>query len=360
MMRHVLPSQRTLIVRGPASFTLITGDAKILGEEIPAGQRRVVAKQKQLPIEAVSETQFELTLGKSGEIFEIHGSTIPSSWGSAAATLSEMREGKVIILGRTDVGKSTLCVYLLNRLRREGRNPRIIDADIGQADLGPPTTIAKATPTQPIVSLTELDPTATLFIGHTTPSYVERKLIKGIQRLAANEEGSLTIINTDGWVTEPNAIRYKINLITVTNPDLVLGMAYANELKPIMSSVRAHTMQVDAAKNVLARTRYDRRTARTSGYRRSLEGGVVSTVPLSKVRFIRPSHFPAVTARNSMALRNIIIGLLDEAGYLTQIGILIDVRPDAVRVYSRQRDAISNVELGFVKLSTSGREIGFL
>jgi polynucleotide 5'-kinase involved in rRNA processing len=66
-----------------------------------------------------------------------------------------------------------------------------------------------------------------------------------------------------------------------------------------------------------------------------------------------------VTALNSPKLRNLIIGLLDGEGYLMQIGILMDVEHDAVRIYSRPTGEISTIEVGYVKLSTSGSEIGF-
>jgi len=359
-MRYELLSKRTLVVQGPASLTLLNGQARILGEPLMSGQRKVVPRVRQLPIESERGAEIEIILAKPGKTFEIQGSTIPPSWELAVASLREMQEGNVVILGPTDVGKSTLCVYLLNRLRRDVEILHIVDADIGQTDLGPPTSIAVATPTQPITSLTELRADATLFIGHTSPTYVQSKLISGIKRLATMDENSLTIINTDGWIAELAAIRYKINLINEIEPNLILGLAMGDELQPILRGVRNCTMQLDAAKNVLARSRADRRVTRTAAYRRFLEGGVTSTMRLRDVTFITSNHIPAVTVTNRLTLLNLIIGILDDAGYLTHIGILIDIQHDTARIYSTQRDAIRNIALGFVKLSRSGEEIGFL
>jgi polynucleotide 5'-kinase involved in rRNA processing len=271
-----------------------------------------------------------------------------------------MRKGSVIVLGPTDVGKSTLCVYLLNRLRSAGQDARIIDADIGQADIGPPTSIALSSPNRPITSLTELTPESMIFIGHTTPSYVEAKLIRGIGRLAVRAAPPITIINTDGWIAEREAISYKINLITQIQPQLVLGLGRSSELQPILEGVRSHILHVHAAENVLARSRADRKKLRAWRYRRFLEGGGITRTPFSNVRLSAPKNLPVVSPANSSALRNLMVGILDTSGFLTQIGILTDVESDAIRIYSRQRDAISRIELGFVKLTPLGREIGFI
>jgi polynucleotide 5'-kinase involved in rRNA processing len=248
---------------------------------------------------------------------------------------------------------------LVNKLLND-RKIRVIDADIGQTDLGPPTTIARAAPLQPIASLLELAPDAQLFIGHTSPSYVQRKLIQSIQKLSASNQGLLTIINTDGWVAEPEAILYKIDLITAVNPDLVLGLEYENELQPILAGVGAHSMKIAAARNALGRSRGDRRNIRVSSYRRFLEGAVTITVDPRKVQILAPNNFPSATAPNSRKLRNLIVGLLDEDGYLMEIGILMDITPEALRIYSKRAREIRHVEIGFVKISTSGSEIGFL
>jgi polynucleotide 5'-hydroxyl-kinase GRC3/NOL9 len=357
-MRYKLLRETTLIIRGPASFSLVAGHATIFGGPLTPNQKRIVSRQRQFPIETERHAELEILLGKSSRIFEIEGSTIPASWQLAAAALEEMQEGKVVILGPTDVGKSTLCVYLLNKLQQYGRNLRIIDADIGQTDLGPPTTIARAIPTRPIASMADLLPDARLFIGHTSPDSVQRKLIDGIQKLST-EDRSLTIINTDGWIVEPQAVLYKINLITEVRPDLLVGVAHANELQPILAGVRVATLKVAAADSALERSRADRRNARVNAYRRFLEGAIMNRVLLGKVQVSCPIRLPSLTESNRLTLRNLMVGILKEGGYLSHIGILIDIESDALRIYSKPVE-IREIEIGCVKLSISGKEIGFL
>jgi polyribonucleotide 5'-hydroxyl-kinase len=49
-----------------------------------------------------------------------------------------------LVVGPTDVGKSTLCRLLLNYAVRMGRRPIFIDLDVGQGQISVPGTIGKA------------------------------------------------------------------------------------------------------------------------------------------------------------------------------------------------------------------------
>jgi len=340
--------------------TLLDGEATVLGGSFALGQENIVPNQKQLPIETPNRATLEITLERSGRrIFEIQGSTIPASWRLAADALEQLQEGRVIIIGPPDVGKSTLCVFLVNRLLQKGQKVRIIDADVGQAVLGPPTTIARATPTRPITSLQDMSPDRILFIGDISPNTVQQAIIRGIQRLTTNDHGLLTIINTDGWVADLNATMYKIELMKRLNPKLVLGLSYANELDSIMRGVRLQSMKVNVSREILERTRIDRKRIRAEGYRRFLEGAVDHRVDLRRIRF------PFLRSRVhetpwSSSVRNLIVGLLDCESYLVNIGILTGVYGQTATIYSRETKAFERIEVGRVKLSGSGREIGFL
>jgi len=359
-MRYELSPKNTVIVRGPASITLVGGQATILGAPFAPPQTKIIGRHKQSPIETESDAELEISFGETGEMFEVQGSTIPTSWRLASEALEQMVEGEVVIVGPPDVGKSTLCTYLVNKLLRTGRNLCVIDADIGQTDMGPPTTIARAVPTHPITSLQELMPDRRLFIGHISPSSVEQKLISCIRRLSANREKLLTIINTDGWVMDIDAVLYKIKLLTQIQPDLVLGLATSNQLEPILDGIRFHSMKLAAAKNILERSRVDRRTIRSEAYRRFLEGGAIRRISLENIQLSFPPGFPGVSRVDRRALSNLILGILDYEGYLAQIGILIDIEDDVATIYTKHSGAPRNIEVGYVKISTSDNEIGFL
>jgi polynucleotide 5'-hydroxyl-kinase GRC3/NOL9 len=234
-----------------------------------------------------------------------------------------------------------------------------VDADIGQSDIGPPTTIGSSVPTASVSSLVDLKPDAIIFIGHTSPSQVETKIIDGLKRLSNRSEDSLTIINTDGWVLDPEAISYKIRMITATKPDLVVGLANGTELQPILSGSGARSLSIDTAKEVLARSRSDRREIRTASYRRFLEGASTRAVSLQGVSISAPIGFPQIQGSNARELTNLIVGLLNDDGYMLQIGVLMGFGNGTARVYCRSVEAVRRIEVGYVKLSTAGIELGY-
>lgn len=359
-MRYLLSSTNTLVVRGPASFRLLAGEATVLGAPLDTSSKVVVMREKQLPLETTQEADLELSLGDSGSIFEVEGSTIPKSWKLAIEALHMMECGRVMILGATDVGKSTLTTYLLNGLLRLGMSAHVVDADIGQADIGPPTTVGSAVQSTYISSLIDLSPQAMIFIGHTSPGPVERKLIDSIERLEHNDQQGLTIINTDGWVLDPEAVVYKTKMIEATKPDLILGIARGTELHPILSATTTRSMKIEAPETVLMRSRRDRREIRIAGYNRFLSGGAVRNFPLRNIRVKLPKGLPSLQAALSLDLNNLILGLLDSQGYLLQLGILLEVEKDTLRIYSRLTDGLEEIELGFVRLSVNGVELGYL
>ena len=358
-MRYVLAPDNTLMIRGPATCRLLNGEAEVLGAPLGPQRRLTISRDKQLPVEAKSEAHLEILMDKSAETFEVEGSTIPASWTAAADALAEMEKGRVILIGMTDVGKSTLSTYLTNKLLRKLLSLRIIDGDIGQADIGPPTTIGYSIPTTSISSLGELKPESIIFIGHTNASQVESKIIEGIRRLSDRAQDSLTIINTDGWVVDPEAISYKIRMIVATEPDLVIGLATGEELQPILSGSRAHALNVDTAQDVLARSRSDRRETRITGYRRFLEGARTRPISLRTVDLASPVWFPSAHGPNARDLNSLIVGLLDDEDYMLELGVLMGFTNDTARVYCRSVERVHKIELGCLKLSKDGTELGY-
>ncbi len=355
----MLAANNTLIIRGQASVRLREGEASVLGAPLETDRKLNVGQEKQLPVEAGTEADLEILLGKSGEIFEIEGSTIPASWHFAAEALAQMEQGKVMVLGATDVGKSTFCTYLANRMLEHSLKVRVVDADIGQADIGPPTTIGSSVPTAFLSSLVDLTPQALIFIGHTSPRQVETKLIQGIQRLCSLDHDSLTIINTDGWVLDLEAISYKVKMMVATEPDFVVGLAAGTELQPILSLSRTHLLRIDTAKEALERSRGNRRAIRSASYRRYLEGGRARTISLQGVSFLTPIGFPSIRAFASREFKGLVLGLLDDEGFLLQIGIFMGLQNDELRVCSKSVEGVRKIEVGYVKLSTDGAELEY-
>src|SRR4030042_6426368 len=92
----------------------------------------------------------------------------PKEW-HALLDVLEKENGIAIILGGTDTGKSTLAKFLIFNLCKRGLKVALVDADIGQSFLGPPSTIGfavfKSDPDWEVV----LSPPEIFFVGSITP-----------------------------------------------------------------------------------------------------------------------------------------------------------------------------------------------
>lgn len=57
---------------------------------------------------------------------------------------SEVKRGPItMVVGPTDVGKSTVCRILLNYAVRMGRTPVFVDLDVGQGQVSVPGSVGK-------------------------------------------------------------------------------------------------------------------------------------------------------------------------------------------------------------------------
>jgi polynucleotide 5'-hydroxyl-kinase GRC3/NOL9 len=357
---------KTLMITGPASFQLIEGKASVLGAPL-GSSRNIVARGKQTPIEIRVSSSFRIGLGDDASIEEIDGSTIPLSWHEAGSALVELGEGTVVVIGGADTGKTTLCTFLSNVLALEDREVTVVDADIGQTDLGPPTTMGAGEVTAPAVSLSQIEPSERLFIGITSPGYAKGKVIRSVKRLVSyhTRPGTIVIVNTDGWVEGSEAVQYKLEMLDELQPDITLGVG--SEISQVLQAGNRTTLLVGSPDTIMERTRVDRRELRALGYRKYLAGASLRTFHMNGVKLrhcLRPddldlSRVPRSQLQN---LKDTIVGFLDSDDFLQEIGILKDIVPSSriAKIWSRISDAPSRIEIGDVKLNDDGREIGHL
>jgi polynucleotide 5'-kinase involved in rRNA processing len=65
-------------------------------------------------------------------------------------------------------------------------------------------------------------------------------------------------------------------------------------------------------------------------------------------------------SKGNLDLSNVVLGLLNDKGFMDQIGILEKMTPRYLTVYSRAVHQTTIIEFGYVKLSRDGSELGFL
>ena len=358
---------KTLLMVGPASFELLEGEASVLGAPLDAS-RNLVTSGKQTPIEIHSSSSFRVSLGQDGGVEEVSGSTIPRSWREAASALNELGEGTAVVIGGADAGKTTLCTFLANSLIREDKRVAVVDADIGQTDLGPPTTMAAGEVTRQVTSLSQVNPSERLFIGLTSPGRVKGKVIHGIRRLVDchAKRGRMVIVNTDGWVNGSEAVAYKAQMLDDLKPDITLGIGSSDGTPEILQAGKRAALLVGSPDIIKERTRVDRRDLRALGYRKYLAGSSLKVFRMDGVRLRDALSSEALNVRcfsrsQLDKLRDVIVGFLDSDDFLQEIGLLKKITPSAMTVtaWSRITDTPNKIEVGGVRLDINGRELTY-
>jgi polynucleotide 5'-hydroxyl-kinase GRC3/NOL9 len=162
-----------------------------------------------------------------------------SNWEAVLESLQQARI--ILLLGATDTGKTTFLIWLANALQAQGRRIAIVDGDVGQSSLGPPTTIGLGLVVQPVQSLQELTPAALYFVGSTSPRGHFMPIIVGTKHLvdrAQRIEVDQVLVDTCGFISADGGQALKHHQIVLVTPDVVVCLQRADECEPILLAFR--------------------------------------------------------------------------------------------------------------------------
>jgi polynucleotide 5'-hydroxyl-kinase GRC3/NOL9 len=107
----------------------------------------------------------------------------------------------VMVIGEVDTGKTTLVVLLARWLQSASRKVAIVDADIGQADIGPPGFVSYGLVEDQLTSLRSVTRQASYMVGNTSPYSRGLNLVAGIQacvRSTRRDGADVTLVDTGG------------------------------------------------------------------------------------------------------------------------------------------------------------------
>jgi polynucleotide 5'-hydroxyl-kinase GRC3/NOL9 len=148
------------------------------------------------------------------------------------------RPVRVLLLGGTDVGKTTLTRLLVNRLTSQGRRVGIVDADPGQSEIGPPACVGMAFADAPVAAMSDLAPQALAFVGSTSPPNHLLEHASGVRRLADLVTPHSLIVDTCGYLHGASARRLNQIEYDLLQPTHVIGLQREGELEPILAPMR--------------------------------------------------------------------------------------------------------------------------
>jgi polynucleotide 5'-hydroxyl-kinase GRC3/NOL9 len=348
-------------VDGPASVTLISGNAEVFGFQIADSHRIIIREGKRLPFKILENATFDVALGKDAAIAEVEGSTIPCTWQTAVTAILEIRTtpAVVMVVGGADSGKSSFCTYLANRLVNGHCRVAVLDEDLGQSDIGPPCTVAYAIVAKPVTDLFSLKPENVFFVGATSPSEAPDKTVEAAAAMTkkVRAKADFIIVNTDGWTLGEDAIAFKQHLAEALKPDMIFSLQHRGEPSSLSGAFGSFKVEsLDAPFVVRERNSEKRRTLRELGFIKYLENARVKVFPLSHITVEGVRKDAPFQLRD---VENLLIGLHDTQRHFLGIGIIqdVDFSRKALRVYTAVDEKPAIVVLGMVRIDENLHEI---
>lgn len=225
-----------LLARGPVEV-ITGGEASILGKDI-SNSKIFLGDGRVWPIETRSSCDVALSIPrrKADDIEDFwtsgHQDKGTKIWEEVSYTIFHGMASypkSILIAGPTDSGKTSLSTYIINQAIRVGLRPAVIDADIGQGDLAPPSVIGCGIVKKQILDLRELTTQYFAFVGDINPKGYDRLIARSVRRLLNKintgkedrSEVNLVVINTDGYITGSGLLG-KIAIANKVHPDIII------------------------------------------------------------------------------------------------------------------------------------------
>lgn len=213
---------KILLVRGPV-IIIVYGECNILGVKVK-DQKIFWNSTKILPIEKRDNTKVRFI----GNQYVLYGSFSNNAglgmaiWEDTLRQIMDLKYKTIVIIGASDSGKSTFSLYLANKFIEDNLRPYLLDADVGQGDLAPPTCIGSAILMDQKIDLSMTKADHISFIGDIQPGNNEFRIVRCINKLISKSKcHDICIVNTDGYM-HGNGLYYKLKLIQKIKPDCIV------------------------------------------------------------------------------------------------------------------------------------------
>ncbi|MHC4658813.1 MAG: Clp1/GlmU family protein [Planctomycetota bacterium] len=237
-----------------------------------------------------------------------------------------VQRGVCLILGAADTGKTTLAAALAKHTASR-QAVGIVDADIGQSHIGPPTTVGWAVVDTPQVGFSQLTCGGISFVGDVTPVGHLLQLTAAIVRCVqqVSEAAELIIIDTPGLISGPAATALWWTVQRILQPGLILAVQRSNELENILAGLRSFDLRlelVESPPQIPFKSPQRRRNYRQSQFRKYFQDSNVYDISLNKV---------AVQPGRNLGCESLIhrvVALRDAGGADIAVGIIMDWQDD--------------------------------
>lgn len=271
--------------------------------------------------------------------------------------------GVVFLLGALDTGKTTFGIELLTRAKDAGIPAALVDADIEQSTVGPPTTVGLK-----LIEGMEQLTTETLrsadalgFVGSLNPREHLLPLVTAtakIVRKAREAACELIVVDTTGFVAGIYGQNLKFYKMDAVRPDHVVGFERGGELEAVIGIAQRFTsaeiIELPAADQFASRSAEERVTFREQQFAAYFASGT------SRWR-VKPTVFmPSLPPEFDLSrLDGLVVGMEDGKGSCPGIGVLeYEPTEGILRMVSPITEGVRGLRLGSSRIDTEGRSKG--
>jgi len=362
MKKILVEADKTLIVNGPSSVRVISGKVEVFSNIIKEKQQVIVREGKRQPFHVLENAEFHVSLGANATVQEEETSTIPASWNDAlqAVTAIQNKPAVVMVVGKSDSGKSSFSTYIVNNLVNGKTKIAILDSDLEQSDIGPPCTIAYNYVTKRVTELCELEMSNAFFVGVTSPTQAVDRSIEGLTtmyiEIMQKNAVDYVIINTDGGVEGESAVNYKLQLVNQFKPDLVVGIQSQEELLPLFSGITTvPTCCIKSSSSANGCSSEKRVKLRELNYAKHLKDAKIRSLFASYMEIQEKNVLPKESGKE----KGILVGLRNSKKHFLGIGIMLEYNRtrQTMKVLTSVSIKPASITIGRIRLDPELREM---
>lgn len=257
-----------------------------------------------------------------------------------------------MVIGPSDAGKTTLTTVLAGALAARGDRVAVVDADVGQSEVGPPTTVGLGRVHRALARLGDAEVLALEFVGTTSPARAVRRTAAAAGALVERARAAgfdRILVDTSGLVGGPFGRWLKRVKMDLVRPDVVVVVERDHETDTVARDAAlrpgVRVLRVRAAPQARRRRQEERRLHRRRTLAAYFTGAPVLRLGAGTVAMRRLDAAEAPAPGPDDVGR--LVGLHDRAGETRGVGWLVECDAAGLSVATPvAADAIATVTIG--------------
>jgi polynucleotide 5'-kinase involved in rRNA processing len=278
---------------------------------------------------------------------------VPRPWRQLLDVLRASTPGRFYVSGAQDRGKPTLSRALVGGLSRICPTA-LVDADPGQGELGPPTTMGW-------VEANRLgkEPAELRFVGATSPGPRVLSSVSALASLVQNAEAAgadWTVIDSCGWVSATEGERFQLRCLDALRPDHIVVLQQAGELEALVRKIGrrflGHIHPLEPSSEARLRSPAERQSRREARFREWIAQASELELQLDGLEWKGPGgELPPAD------LQNRLVAACGRASQVCALGIIQGMEPGRLHILGRTLHAgpIRSIQLGEHRVDREGR-----